>query len=55
MLNKDKVFLFEKYSLYKSKKIISKINKRKLIKTSLLKLEYSNILINTYEVNYIKR
>lgn len=55
MLNKDKVFLFERYSLYKAKKIISKINKRKLIKSSLLKLEYSNVLINTYKINYIRR
>ena len=55
MLNKDKVFLFERYSLYKSKKIISKINKRKLIKSSPLKLEYSNLLIDTYKINYIKR
>nr|YP_009308426.1 ribosomal protein small subunit 7 [Paramoeba pemaquidensis]AOS85564.1 ribosomal protein small subunit 7 [Paramoeba pemaquidensis] len=55
MLNKDKVFLFERYSLYSAKKIISKINKRKLIKSSISKTEYSNTLIDTYKVNYIRR
>ena len=30
-------------------------NKRKLIKPSIVKFRYSNSLINTYEVNYIKR
>jgi ribosomal protein S7 len=55
MLNKDKVFLFERYSLYKIKQILSKINKRKLIKSSLVKMEYANSLISMYKANYIKR
>ena len=55
MLNKDKVFLFERYSLYKIKQILSKINKRKLIKLSLVKSQYSNSLISMYKANYIKR
>lgn len=55
MLNKDKIFLFERYSLYKIKQILSKINKRKLIKSNLVKSQYANSLVNMYKVNYIKR
>lgn len=55
MLNKDKVFLFERYSLYTIKQILSKINKRKLIRSTPIKLEYANSLIRMYQSNYIKR
>jgi len=55
MLNKDKIFLFERYSLYEIKKILDRINKRKLIEPNFLKTRYANMLINTYEFNYIRR
>lgn len=55
MLNKDKVFLFERYSLHETKKVLKRINKRKLIKPNFAKTKYSDMLINTYEFNYVRR
>ena len=51
----DKIFLLEKYSLFETKKIINRINKRKLIDPNFLKTQYANVLIKTYEQNYLKR
>ncbi len=55
MPNKDKVFLFERYSLHETKKVLNRINKRKLIEPNFLKTRYANMLVNTYEFNYIRR
>ena len=55
MPNKDKIFLFERYSLHETKKVLNRINKRKLIEPNFLKTRYANMLINTYEFNYIRR
>jgi len=55
MLNKDKTFLFERYALNDIKKVINRINKRKLIEPNFVKTRYADMLINTYESNYIKR
>lgn len=51
----DKIILLEKYSLFETKKIINRINKRKLIDSSLVKTQYANVLIQIYEENYLKR